>query len=197
MATFPSGLYYKEDDPLSPYIFILCAEILAEMVRSNSNIKGIVVSDHEFKLSQYADDTTLLLDGSERSLRHALMTLKLYASFSGLNINVEKTKVVWIGSMKGSNQTFCEEYDLCWEKETFIILGVKFNTNLQNMVDINYESKLEDIRKLLNCWSKRILTPFGKITVIKSLALSKISHLILSLPNPSVDIVKRLQGMFF
>ena len=70
------------------------------MVRDNSNIKGIVVTDTEFKLSQYAYDTTLLLDGSEGSLKHSLLTLKLYASFSGLNINVGKTKVVWIGSMK-------------------------------------------------------------------------------------------------
>lgn len=187
----------RQGDPLSPYIFILCAEILAEMVRYNSNIKGIFVTDTEFKLSQYADDTTLLLDGSERSLRHSLLTLKLYASFSGLNINVEKTKVVWIGSMKGSNQKLCEEHDLCWEKETFTVLGVKFSINLQNMADANYESKLMDIRKLLSSWSKRMLTPFGKITVIKSLALSKISYLILALPNPSVDIVRRLQEMFF
>ena len=92
----------RQGDPLSPYIFILCAEVLAEMVRGNTRIKGIMVTDSEFKLSQYADDTTFLLDGSEVSLRHSLLTLKLYASFSGLNINMDKTKVVWIGSMKGS-----------------------------------------------------------------------------------------------
>ena len=84
----------REGDPLSAYIFILCAEVLAEIVRSNPRIKGIMVTGSEFKLSQYADDTTFLLDGSEDSLRHSLLTLKLYASFSGLNINMDKTKVV-------------------------------------------------------------------------------------------------------
>ena len=42
-----------------------------------------------------------------------------------------------------------------------------------------------------------MLTPYGKITVIKSLALSKITHLILALPNPSTVIVNQLQRMFF
>ena len=33
--------------------------------------------------------------------------------------------------------------------------------------------------------------------MIKSLALSKINHLILSLPNPSDKIVREIQGMFY
>lgn len=133
MVTFQNDLRYKEGAVKVTHFrhIYLCAEILAVMVRDNSNIKGIAVTDTEFKLSQYADDTTLLFDVSERSLRHSLLTLKLSASFSGLNINVEKTRIVWIGSIKGSNRKFCEQYDLCWEKETFSVLGVKFSINLK------------------------------------------------------------------
>ena len=151
-----------------------------------------MVTDSEFKLSQYADDTTFLLDGSEDSLRHSLLTLKLYASFSGLYINMDKTKVVWIGSMKGSNLRFCEDYNLGWEEEQFTVLGIKFTLDLQQMIPINYESKLEEIQKLLSSWSKRMLTPYGKITVIKSF-----THLILALPTPFTVIVNQLQMMFF
>ena len=32
-------------------------------------IKGKVISDKEMKISQYADDTQILLDGTEQSLR--------------------------------------------------------------------------------------------------------------------------------
>ena len=65
------------------------------------------------------------------------------------------------------------------------------------MVDLNYREKLTGIRKLFLNWSKRILTPLGKITISKSLAFSKINHLILALPKPSKQIINELQRLFY
>ena len=31
----------RQGDPVSPYIFILCAEILGKMLRTHENVKGI------------------------------------------------------------------------------------------------------------------------------------------------------------
>ena len=56
---------------------------------------------------------------------------------------------------------------------------------------------LKKFRNVLGSWSKRMLTPYGKITVIKSLVLSKITHLILALPTSSTVTVNQLQMMFF
>ena len=64
------------------------------------------------------------------------------------------------------------------------------------MVDLNYNDKLTEIRKLLLNWSKRILIPLGRIAVIKSLALSKINHLISALPNPFKKILDECKKMF-
>ena len=39
----------RQGDPLSPYIFRLCAEVLGQMLRKNINIKGIVINNIEMK----------------------------------------------------------------------------------------------------------------------------------------------------
>ena len=82
----------RQGDPLSPYLFILCAEILALLIRNNPNIKGIIVGNTEFRISQYADDTSMILDGSERSLNACITTLKFYAEASSLYMNMDKTQ---------------------------------------------------------------------------------------------------------
>ena len=187
----------RQGDPLSPYRFVICAEILATLIRRHGGIKGITIGNVEFLISQYADDTSFILDGSLESLDNCMKVLKLYAKASGLCVNIDKIKVVWIGSIKNSNVRFCENYDLQWEKNEFTVLGVRFTKNLKDMVDLNYNAKLLEIRKLLLNWSKRLLTPLGRITVIKSLALSKINHFILTLPNPSTKIIDELEKMFY
>ena len=54
----------RQGCPLLPYLFVLSVEVLAKAIRENKSIKGIFVKRREIKLSQYADDTKLILDGT-------------------------------------------------------------------------------------------------------------------------------------
>ena len=56
--------------------------------------------------------------------------------------------MVWIGSGKGSNRRFCEDYKLFWESEEFTVLGIKFPKNLDDIVEVNYRKKIEAIKNL-------------------------------------------------
>ena len=42
------------------------------MIR-NEGIKGIKIQETEYLLSQFADDTTILLEGTEKSLSNTLL----------------------------------------------------------------------------------------------------------------------------
>ena len=56
---------------------------------------------------------------------------------------------------------------------------------------------MTEMQKEINMWSKRDWTPFGKVTVIKTLILSKIVHLLIALPSPSNKIIKEINKMFY
>lgn len=187
----------RQGDPLSPYVFLLCAEILSLMLKKNKDMKGIKIGETEYRLSQFADDTTIILDGTERSFVEAINILRLFANISGLKINNSKTRAVWIGSRKFCGETFNHRYKLDWKQTDFTILGIKFSCNLDKMIKLNFEDKMKQIEHELKQWSKRILTPFGRITILKTLIISKFNHLFISLPNPPEELINTLNKMFF
>ena len=95
--------------------------------------------------------------------------------------------------MGRSEKRICIEYNLDWEQKPLKILGVTFTAEVFDIWDQNWEDILHKVNSLLNIWSKRRLTLPGKITIIKSLVLSKFTHLFLALPNPPGVFLKLLE----
>ena len=62
-------------------------------------------------------------------------------------MNYDKTVVVWIGSKRNSNVKFMPELNFNWNPVTFRVLGVVFSTNVHEIVLINYENKLSEIKE--------------------------------------------------
>ncbi|GFO43716.1 hypothetical protein PoB_007022100 [Plakobranchus ocellatus] len=88
----------RQGDPILPYLFLIASKILASMIRQNGHIEGYTINGTEIKISQYADDTTLFLDGSEATFEKSIETLCEFEKYSGLKMNQDKTKVIWFGS---------------------------------------------------------------------------------------------------
>ena len=138
---FKLGRGCRQGDPISPYIFLLCAEILAIKIRNNKNIKGIKINDIEYLMSQYADDTSIVLDGSEESLRETLRELDEFHKLSGLKINRDKTQIVWIGSKKFSEERLCSDINFNWTTR-FKLMGIYYDVDLNEILKLNYDKKL-------------------------------------------------------
>ena len=123
---FSLSLGVRQGCPLSPCLFILCAEVLANSVRKDENIRGINTANVECKLSQYADDTTMILDGSELSLSRTLLLLDNLAISSGLKINYEKIEAPWTGSYKDRDFSIPSSKPITWARGKVYALGVFF-----------------------------------------------------------------------
>ena len=124
----------RQGDPLSPYIVVVCAEILSHVLRECRDIRGIVVHGEESKVSQYADDTTLLIREDLSSVTNVIRVLKWFKHISGLDINKEKTKVVKLGAARDSNIPWQGKFGFNWT-DKFEILGIHYDMN--NLVDIS------------------------------------------------------------
>ena len=121
-------------------------------------------------MSQYADDASLVLDGSQESFKACVYTILEYAKYSGLAMNFDKTRVIWFGCENSPNITYLPHLPFEWNPKTFTILGVEFTTDLNNITDINIQKKLTEMQREMNNWNKRDLTPFGKSYCIKNLS---------------------------
>ena len=185
----------RQGDPIASYLFIISIEILAHKLRADPKIRGFQLENLSHTLELYADDCSIFFQPNDANLRNAVETLNSFFKLSGLKISVSKTKAIWFG--KGCNNTvnLCTDLELDWDNK-FRLLGIDFQSNLENM-ESNFEQKIGEIEKLLNCWIYRTLTVYGKITIIKTLALSKLSHLALVLPNLDKKQIRLLENLFF
>ena len=126
---------------LSPYLFILSVEVLANAIREKREIRGITVKDKEIKLSQYADDTTLILDGSEESLK----IIEHFGNISGLRLKDKKTEALWIGARVNWDFKLCPEKNFKWPEKKVRALGIWLSTDPDATISLNYKQKIEKI----------------------------------------------------
>ena len=96
--------------------------------KRKKEIRGITVKDKEIKLSQYTDDTTLILDGSEESLLESLKIIEHFGNISGLRLNDKKTEALWIGARVDWDFKLCPQTTSNSRKKKVRALGVWLST---------------------------------------------------------------------
>ena len=126
----------------------------------------------------------------------ALNMLETYGAISGLLVNTDKTQIVWIGKKRHSKEKIETGKNLIWGSSEFYLLGIHFSVSLDKLSQLNFDPIIIKIRELLEKWKKRLLTPLGRITVLKTLILPKFNHLFMSLPSPPEKTLKEINSLF-
>ena len=98
-AFIPIERGLRQGCALSMPLYVLTAELLATHIRLHPGIQGLQHPQAQPRISQYADDTTLLLT-DDNSITHAFEIFKNYEKASGAKINLQKCKGLWSGSYR-------------------------------------------------------------------------------------------------
>ena len=73
---------------------------IAIQIRNKKEIHGIQIGNEEYKISQYADDSTLLLSTIE-SISESLSLIYEFNKHSGMKLNVAKCEGILLRPLKG------------------------------------------------------------------------------------------------
>jgi hypothetical protein len=185
----------RQGCPISAYIFIMCAELLAQQIRSSKDCQGINISNTEFKILQFADDTVLIVNNVD-SLKVGLSIVKEFSVISGLRINRSKTEIFNLGIEDYYINNLLKRIGLKLSVEPIRYLGIWFSKDKILKEYKNFRHKLEKIENLLKMWKRRDLSLKGKITVLKSLAVSQMIFP-LTMLAASEDIVKEVETLLY
>ena len=65
------------------------------LISKNETIKQIKINNNnKIKLNQFANDSTLILDGTMSSFQATLNILEIFGTLSGLKVNTDKMQIV-------------------------------------------------------------------------------------------------------
>ena len=176
------------------YVVEKDGETMAINIRENPRIRGIRPpgSQEELKLSQYADDTTLLLT-DDQSIDEAFMTFDLYERAFGAKINKGKCKGLWCGAFV---QRTDQLHDFEWFNDYIPekILG-QFIGNV-DCTQLNWDIKIQKINNIVTAWRHTELSFKGRALVINGLLTSTLWYNATSLPVSSRAIAQIEQAIY-
>ena len=171
----------RQGDSLSPLLYILCVEALACQIRLCKDIRGFLLpgaKGRQFKVRQYADDTTSFLK-DYTSLVRLFDIISIYERGSGAKLNKSKTEAMWLGAWRDRSDA---PLGLTWVRK-MKVLGVFFGT-VPVELD-NWQPKINKLEKSINLWKSRSLSLVGKSLIVNVLGLSKFFYLAKVLLPPS------------
>ena len=102
--------------------------------------------DYEFKISQFANDTSLLCKDL-KSVENAILLLNNFGTVSGLRLNRSKTMALWLGPWRFRDS---KPLGLKWTKDTVRTLGIFISYDEKRNYEKNITEKNQKLDNRLN-----------------------------------------------
>nr|BAC82621.1 pol-like protein [Danio rerio] len=181
----------RQGCPLSPLLYVVCIEPLAQLLRRDKWITGFKIPGGLIaSCVLYMDDVTLLTTDLT-SARRAMDLTDFYGRASGARLNRKKSEAQLFGPW---GNVVTEGLELTFKENDFKILGVKFDK--EGGGGQNWNDILTKVNQKLGFWGLQKLTMEGKILIFKSVILPLIL-LVSSVFSPPRRFIRKLERAVF
>ena len=193
----------RQGDPLSPFLFIMCAEGLSALLRDaekKGSIHGIKIARQVDPISHlfFADDSLLFVRASEEEVEHVMDILTTYEAASGQKLNMDKSE------MSFSRNIDLEKRNLLQMKLSFkAVEGHDKYLGLPTYIGSSKKQVFQVIQdriwKKLKGWKENYLSQAGREVLIKSIAQAIPTYVMqcFSLPKSILNDIEKVCRNFF
>lgn len=197
---FRSQKGIRQGDRISPFLFILVAEVLSLMFKSATNqvlISGFKVAEQGTMISQlhFADDIIVFLDDNETQVQNLKSILMAFETISSLKVNYRKSTIVGLGHLY--NGDVCADIFRCSSTNLPMnYLGIQLGSKSKCRIVGN--EVIQKFQQKLSGWKRTHLSKRQRLVMIQSVlsSLSVYYMTMFQIPSTVAKELDRLCGVF-
>ena len=171
----------RQGCPLSPLLFPVAIEPLAEAIRGDPLMAGLDMGEKSHKISLYADDVLLFMLNPSVSVPCLIQIIDRFAAFSGYKVNFSKSEAMTLGNLR-QPPDIPKPFPFKWSPTGFIDLGIYITPKFNQLFQANFSPLFHKIRQDFERWNNLPISWFGRISLLKMNVLPRLLYPIQMIP---------------